>query len=128
MLPESVYTSQAVATLGHAAFRILVLLAGCYNGKNNGALGLSKNQAARQGISARTLYRELKVLEEHGLIDFTYGASRTPPRPTMYAITWQPVNDTNYSVATRVASNDYRKFQAPRKIKRQGRKQLRVVK
>jgi hypothetical protein len=97
----------AVVTLDHAPFRVLVLLAAQFNGYNNGALGLSKQQAATQNITNKTLYKALRALESRGLIETTYPASRVPPRPTMYAITWLAVDDTDYSRATRVPSHSY---------------------
>lgn len=112
LLPHAVMRHPAVATLSHAQFRILVLMAGEYCGTNNGALGLTADQAERQGIgSPQTFYAALRELEHRGLIQRTYPASRVPPRPTMYAITWKPIDQTEYSAAVRLASFDFRKWQ-----------------
>jgi DNA-binding MarR family transcriptional regulator len=113
-LPRAAMDHQAVATLSHAQFRVLVLMAGQYNGKNNGALGLTAKQAAQQGIaSERTFYRALRELEERGLIERTFPASRIPPRPTMYALTWRDVDDTEYTVQQAPPKNSYRKWGGP---------------
>ncbi len=123
MLPLTVLAEPAVNTLSHAAFRILVLMAAQYNGGNNGALGITYSQAALNGIgSDNTLYRALRTLEERGLIEQTYPASRVPPRPTMYALTWMSVDDTSWSRSTRIPTHTYRDWQPSRKPK------LRIVK
>lgn len=97
MLPVKVLNTDAFKTLSHATVHVLVLIAGEYNGHNNGALGLSKTQAASHSISNRTLYRALRSLEARGLIDRTYHSSRVPPRPTMFALTWVPLDNTNWT-------------------------------
>jgi hypothetical protein len=115
MLPLALLQHIAVITLTHAAFRVLVLLAAVYNGKNNGAIGITADQAADAGIgSDKTLYRALRDLEQRKLIRQTYPASRIPPRPTMWALEWLPVDDTDYSTTTRTASHDYRAWEPSR--------------
>lgn len=107
-LPLRVLRDSSVIGLSHATFRVLVLLTAQFKGDNNGALGLSKSQAANQHISNKTLYQALDALEEHKLIEKTYPASRVPPRPTMYALTWIPVDDTDWSLGTRVPTRIFR--------------------
>ena len=114
-LPVSVLEHAAVTTLSHAAFRVLVLLAAAYNGHNNGALGVTARQASSAGVgSDKTLYRALRDLESRGLVLQTYPASRVPPRPTMYALSWLSIDDTEYSRLTRTASHDYRDWKPSR--------------
>ena len=108
-LPVTVLGTDAVRTLSHAAFRILVLLAAEYNGLNNGALGITCSQAAVNGIgSGHTMYSALQALEAHGLLEKTYPASRVPPRPTMYALTWIPIDNTDWSQSTTIPVHTYR--------------------
>jgi len=110
-LPVSVLNTPAVTTLRHAEFRVLALLAAQYDGYNNGALGLTFAQARENGISSKnTLYGALSVLLRHKLIEQTFPASRVPPRPTMYALAWCPIDDTEWSRKTSVPSHDYRRF------------------
>ncbi len=110
-LPVAVLEHKAVQTLSHAIFRVLVLLAAEFRGFNNGALALTVEQARQAGIGSRhTLYAALRELEVRGLIVTTFPASRVPPRPTMYALTWLPIDDTTYSQSTRIASHEYRKW------------------
>lgn len=111
MLPQRVLESDAVRTLYHAAFRVLVLLAGQYNGHNSGALGITANQAFENGIrSENTLYAALNELEARGLIHMTCKASRIPPRPTMYELAWVARDDTEFSQKRRLPTHEYRKW------------------
>lgn len=122
-LPVKVLDHVAVTTLSHATFRIMALLTAQYHGYNNGALGITASQAAEKGIgSDHTVYEGLRTLEKHGLVEQTYPASRVPPRPTMYALTWISVDDTSWSQSTKTASHKYREWQPSRKPK------LKVVK
>jgi len=113
MVPCKVLANPDVTGLNHAAFRVLVLLAGQYKGSNNGALGLSKSQAEALGVSNKTLYRSLRALEAIDVIRQTYPASRVPPRPTMYALTWQSLDDTEYSRETRTPARLFRQSKWP---------------
>jgi hypothetical protein len=128
MVPHKVFGHAAVTTLSHAAFRVLVLLTMQFSGHDNGALALTANQAAVNGISSRnTFYRALAELEVRGLIEQTYPASRVPPRPTQYALTWIPIHDTTYSTATRLPSHAYRDWRPEPKIRRRQKVRLRSV-
>jgi DNA-binding HxlR family transcriptional regulator len=127
-LPLTLLATPAVTTLSHAAFRVLVLLAAQYTGYNNGALGITRNQAAQQGIgSDHTLYGSLRDLETRELIERTYHASRVPPRPAMYALTWVSVDDTEYSRSARLATHAYREWQPTPKAARRRKPRLTVV-
>ena len=111
LLPLELLMHQSVTSLNHGAFRVMALLAAQYRGQNNGALGLTALQAKRAGIgSDNTLYRALRALAARGLIEQTHSASRVPPRPAMYALSWQSIDDTNYSRATRVPARSYREW------------------
>ena len=116
-LPVVVLEHIAVTTLTHAAFRVLVLLAAQFNGFNNGALGITAKQATDAGIgSDKTLYRSLRELELRRLVELTYPASRVPPRPTMWSMTWLPLDATQYSQSTRTPSHAYRDWQPERSV------------
>lgn len=114
-LPVAVLEHITVVTLTHAAFRVLVLLAAQFSGFNNGALGITAKQATNAGIgSDKTLYQSLRELELRQLVELTYPASRVPPRPTMWALTWLPLNDTRYSQSTRTPAHAYRDWKPER--------------
>ena len=60
--------------------------------------------AAAAGIgSGHAHYRALREFEARTLIEQTYPASRVPPRPAMWALSWLPVDDTKYSSVRRTA-------------------------
>lgn len=111
MLPDALVMHVSVTTLEHAAFRVLVLLALAYRGANNGAIGLTKEQALVAGVSKNTLYDALRSLSERGLIEQTFPSSKIPPRPAMYSLSWLPIDDTEYTRKTRVASFAYRSWE-----------------
>ena len=124
-----VLATPAVTTLSHAAFRVMALLAAQYRGRNNGNLGLTYGQAANAGIASKnTFYNALRQLEEHGLIERTYPSSRVPARPTMYALAWWPLDDTEYSQSTRLASHAYKEWQPSQPKQRRKAVKLTAVK
>ena len=111
MLPVQLILHISVTTLHHGSFRILVLLTAEYRGRNNGAIGLTRDQAKAAGIGGKnTLYKGLKDLVERGLIEITHPASRVPPRPAMYALNWLPINDTEYTKKSLLATHAYRNW------------------
>ena len=111
MLPVQLILHISVTTLDHGSFRILVLLTAEYRGKNNGAIGLTRDQAKAAGVRGKnTLYKGLKDLIERGLIEITHPASRVPPRPAMYALNWLAIDDTEYTKKSRIATHNYRNW------------------
>lgn len=111
MLPLQVLESEAVRTLTHAAFRVLMLFAAQFNGHNNGALGVTATQAQEAGIGRNTFYRSLRALEQRGLLELTARASRVPPRPSMYSLAWLGVDDTEYSRKRAVPTHAYKTWE-----------------
>lgn len=112
-VPRKVLADPDFIQLTHATRLVLVLLAGQFGGFNNGALGLSKSQAEALGVSNKTLYRALDELEAIDVIRQTRAASRVPPRPTMYALTWLAVDDTEHSRKTRTPARLFRRSKWP---------------
>ena len=110
-LPLTVLGKDSVLELSHTAFRVMVILTAQYNGHNNGELALTSGQAKSQGVSRNSLYKALASLESNGLIDRTYPSSRVPPRPTMFALTWIPLDDTKYTTTTRTPARIFRNKQ-----------------
>lgn len=111
-IPSRVLEHSAVTTLDHVPFRVLVMLAAEFRGGNNGALSLTAAQAMAKGIGAKnSFYAALKELKSRGLIAETYPASRVPPRPAQFALEWRPLNDTEYTKRTVVASRGFESWQ-----------------
>jgi hypothetical protein len=95
-LPCSVLESEAVSSLNHAAFRILVHLAAGYWGGNNGALAFTPTYAKRFGFTSRqTIYDSLKDLESRGLIECTRRGMKIKNVFSLYALGWVPINNRN---------------------------------
>lgn len=110
-IPRDLMRHPAVATLNHAAFRALVLLAGEYHGGNNGAIAIAPEQAAELGIGSKnTLYAAFKTLQERGLIHRTDPGAKNPPRPQSFALEWLRLDDTEYSRKTPRASHAYKNW------------------
>ncbi len=110
-LPLRVMESAAAASLSHGEFRVLVLYCAAYNGFNNGSLALTRGQAAAFGIQKTLLMDAQRVLEERGLLVMTQPGSRTPPRPHMFAITWESIDEGKHDCAvTRVGTHAYRSW------------------
>lgn len=98
MLPHDLLYSEACTTLSHAHFRALTALAATYMGENNGALTLTRPQARKHGIASNeTIAAALKELERRGLVIRTDPGMRTPPRPARFAVTWKPLDKTEYT-------------------------------
>lgn len=109
MLPLSVLKHAAVAALDPAARWVLVALAGQFSGGNNGGLSLTRAVAREYGInSSDTLTRGLQALCEAGLAERTYLGSYRPPAPARYALTWHPMNRTEWTNAAPAATHAYR--------------------
>ncbi len=93
-IPHSVLESEAVTTLEHAAFRVLVILASQYSGRNNGTQALTEQHARRYGFSGRdTLYRSLRELEGRGLIVCTRRGMKIKNVFTLYALGWEDIDN-----------------------------------
>lgn len=91
-IPISVLESEAVTTLNHAAFRVLVILASQWKGGNNGTLALTAKYAERYGLSGRdTLYKALRELERRGLIVRTRAGIKSKRLFSLFAIGWESI-------------------------------------
>lgn len=91
-IPLSVLESEAVTTLNHAAFKVLVILASQWRGGNNGCLALTEMYARKFGLSGRdTLYRSLRELERRGLIVCTRRGMKSKKLFTLWALGWESI-------------------------------------
>ncbi|HEY4370270.1 MAG TPA: helix-turn-helix domain-containing protein [Steroidobacteraceae bacterium] len=81
-----------MTTLNHAAFKVLVILASGWRGKNNGSLALTEMYARRFGLSGRnTLYRSLRELEQRGLIVCTRRGMKSKRNFSLFALGWESI-------------------------------------
>ncbi len=86
--------SVAVRTLPHAAFKILVLLAAQFTGRNNGTLAMTELWGRRFGFTSRdTIYRSLAELVGRGLIVQTRKGIKSKTHFALYALNWRPIHN-----------------------------------
>lgn len=95
-IPVSLLESEAVVTLNHAAFRVLVILASQFRGRCNGNLALTERFARPHGFRGRdTLYRSLRELESRGLIVCTRRGMKIKNSFSLYALGWLEITHRN---------------------------------
>lgn len=77
-----------------SAFKVMTILASQYSGKNNGTFACTEAWARKYGITGTdTVRRSLRDLEERGLIVRTRAGMKLRKWPTLYALTWQPLDN-----------------------------------
>lgn len=92
-IPASVMRSEAVKTLNHAHFRVMVILAGQYYGTNNGALACTPRYVEQFGLRGRdTVYRALRALVERGLVVPTRQGIKQKNVFSLYALGWANID------------------------------------
>jgi hypothetical protein len=95
-IPVEVLTSEAFRTLPNYVVRVLIAMAAQYRGNNNGDLALTWATGQTFGINSKwQLIDGLALLLERGLLLKTRQGGKKPLGPTLYALTWQPINDLN---------------------------------
>jgi hypothetical protein len=93
-IPVEVLTSDACRSLPNYAIRVLIAIAAQYRGNNNGDLAMTRATARGFGVDSQEhLVRSLAALLERHLIEKTRQGGKKPFGPTLYAITWQPIDD-----------------------------------
>ena len=93
-IPVEVLQSDATRTLSNASFRVLIAIAAQYRGRNNGDLAMTRSIAKTFGINRQeNLVTALAELQERELIVKTRQGGKKPLGPTLYAVTWQRVDD-----------------------------------
>jgi hypothetical protein len=111
MIPRDVWLSEACRTLPYYARVVLIAIAFQYAGKNNGDLSMPWSVALTFGVRSKEhLVDSLRLLLERGLILKTRQGGKRPLGPTLYALTWLPIDDLGNKIdmgPTRHASNDW---------------------
>jgi hypothetical protein len=96
MVPVIVLQSIACTTLPNYALRVLFAFAAQFRGRNNGDLALTWSMAKTFGIASREHHvKGIALLLDHGLIVKTRQGGKKPLGPTLYALTWHPVDECN---------------------------------
>jgi hypothetical protein len=93
MIPHEVLKSRAYRSLPPSAVKLLVDIAGQYNGRNNGDLAAYMKLMRPKGWhSTSTLHRAKQELLKAGLIEQTRQGGMNLG-PNLYAVTWKPIDD-----------------------------------
>lgn len=91
-IPHYVFNSPEFGELDGWALKLLVEIAGGYNGNNNGNLSCAWSVLRERGWrSTGTLWKSLRRLLVNGWIITTRHGSRN--RCALYAVTWWPVDE-----------------------------------
>ncbi len=105
--------------------RVLVAIAAQYRGNNNGDLAMTWAMGEEYGItSKKQLVASLADLLARGLIAKTRQGGKRPLGPSLYALTWQPINDLRGKIqsgATTIATNTWAQWNAPAPGDRSGK-------
>ena len=114
-LPSEVLQSQAFIDLTLGARNVLVAVAAQYRGNNNGDLVVTRTVLAQYGItSSDVIWRAETQLRQHRLLRRTRRGMKMRNTPSLYAITWKPIDKCNGKVgrlASNVAGNEWRQYQ-----------------
>ncbi|PZS98682.1 hypothetical protein [Stenotrophomonas maltophilia] len=113
-LPHYMIQSPQFYRLGGAALKLLLFLAGQYNGKNNGDLSATESMVRAAGVCAPSKLRGvLNELEDSGFIVKTrHGMKRVC---SLYALTWYGIDECEgkcLEIAPGPPRNDWRKTQS----------------
>jgi hypothetical protein len=93
-IPVEVMTSDAFRTLPNFAKVLVFAVAAQYRGNNNGDLAMTRATAHLFGVDSQgQLVRSLAMLLDRGLIEKTRQGGKKPLGPTLYAVSWQPIDD-----------------------------------
>lgn len=111
-IPHYVFNSPEFGDLDGWSLKLLIELAGKYNGNNNGNLSCAwSDLKARGWRSTGTLWKALRRLRNGGWAVTTRHGSRN--RCALYAVTWWPIDECPGKglevKATKTASNTWQK-------------------
>lgn len=114
MIPVEVMQSEAFITLPNYAVRVLLVAAAQYRGNNNGDIAVTRSIAAPYGVTSHEhLVKGLAHLLARLLLQKTRQGGKKPLGPTLYALTWRPINDLGTKIdigPTVIASNAWAKW------------------
>lgn len=92
-IPHAVLKSDAYLSLRPSAVKLLVDVAGQFNGKNNGDLAACMSIMKSKGWnSSATLTKARNELLNSGLIEITRQGGMNAG-PSLYAVTWRPIDE-----------------------------------
>lgn len=118
-LRHDLLKSRQFNALSGNAVKVLLFLAGQFNGRNNGDLSATETMVLRAGLcSGTTAAKALKELEAAGFIVITRHGHRR--RCHLYAVTWLPIDECPGKglerPSERVASDVWKTQSLPQKL------------
>lgn len=110
-MPHHMIQSQQFYKLGGAAVKLLLFLAGQYNGKNNGDLSATESMVRTAGVCTPSKVHSLLVELEHAgfIVKTRHGIKRMC---SLYALTWYGIDECagkGLEIGPGPARNDWRK-------------------
>lgn len=118
-LRHDLIRSRQFCALSGNAVKVLLFLAGQFNGRNNGDLSATETMVERAGLcSGTTAAKSLRELEAAGFIVVTRHGHRR--RCHLYALTWLPIDECEGKglelPSERVARNTWKTQSLPQKL------------
>lgn len=95
-LPKALMAQTDFRELSPSALKVLMVLGYQFNGRNNGDLAATHTMMETWGGMAKaTLAGALRELQDRNLIVRTrqHNRSRDGAKPTLYAFTWEPIDE-----------------------------------
>lgn len=95
-LPKALMAQTDFRELSPSALKVLMVLGYQFNGRNNGDLAATHTMMeAWGGMAKATLAGALRELQDRNLIVRTrqHNRSRDGAKPTLYAFTWEPIDE-----------------------------------
>lgn len=111
-LPHAIVDSENWCNASPQAIKLLMYLARCFNGRNNGDLSAPFSTMKKRGwASPNTLSIALKELQHYGLIEMTRHGDLTG-KCSLFALTWLKINYLGHKLElcnpTEVASGKWK--------------------
>lgn len=105
-IPFSVIRTEQYATLTGPEVKLLVDLLYQFNGRNNGTLSPTITLLEKHGWSSTSLWRAKAGLLKKGFIVVTRQGWKQRGKPTLVAVTWHGIDETNieYDVGVKPSS------------------------
>ncbi|WP_415905398.1 hypothetical protein ACMXYW_04675 [Neptuniibacter sp. QD48_55] len=108
--PAVMLNAQDFYTLSPAAIKLLVDIGAQYNGYNNGDLHCARSILKKRNWTSNSQLSKAKkeLLEKEWIVETKAGGFGIGP--SLYAITWQPVDDCNGKHSLRPTTTPLRSF------------------
>jgi hypothetical protein len=122
LIPNAVLESENYLSLNNFAPRALLIeITKQYNGHNNGDLSATRSLLKDRGFNSQeTITRSIRALEVNKLIQRTRQGGKNwatgANLPTLFAITWQPINECKGKLDIEPTSKPFVNFIASARV------------